>query len=285
MFKNYALDLNGQLVGRIQGANSPIVSPSFADVTDANVTTGDGTTVGNRGLTTTMFRVQGFDCGAGMSRTFYEWIRSATKDMHQNRSVVIYAQDTSTRQFQSVAFRNPTLTEFSLPALNRTSKLPALIETKFRPEFAKLNPLEAKLNRQLESLPHAKPWFVNDFRFVIDGLESDCKRVSTVAPFVFGWSVKPFFVGKENVSILQPTHMKSSILTITLPQANATGFMNWLQDIIKKGTTTTQNQKNALLEYLAPGSKQTYFELKLTNLDISKISNDTKGNSRIEMFY
>ncbi len=85
-----------------------------------------------------------FKCGTGMSREFYNWIDTAIKftsnvDGRKNGAIVHFDYDYN--ELSRLTFHEALVTEFAMPALDASSKDPAMMTVKFKPEWTR-NPID-----------------------------------------------------------------------------------------------------------------------------------------------
>jgi hypothetical protein len=114
-----------------------------------------------------------------------------------------------------------------------------------------------------------KAWTISDFRLTINGLEDDCKHVTQIDSLMLGLKLKNLNMGNSLSTIVGSTDY--SDLAVRLPQVYAKGFYQWLEDFVVKGSNGPQDEKKGQLEFFAPNSSKSYFDLELSGLGIYKM--------------
>jgi len=96
--------------------------------------------IARKHLATVKYEDISFQCGTGMTTTFYDWINTAFNHMSNDagrRTGAINHYDYDYNLLSALEFRNGLITEFGMPALDASSKDAALMTLKFKPEITR----------------------------------------------------------------------------------------------------------------------------------------------------
>lgn len=211
-------------------------------------------------------------CGAGTSRRFYDWVAASFSRSYQRKNGALVKLDFQQVEVARIDFFDALVTEVVLPELDRAEKKAAAILVKIAPERTTLTRGGKHAHVGAFVSPLAKPWFVKDFRLRISGLENECNHVTHVHSLSLTQKVTEVPVGEFRAPYREPTQVESPNLVIGIPEVHASGFFKWFEDFVVRGKSAPSNEKHGTLEYLAPGSSQTYFRFDLRGLGIFKIA-------------
>jgi len=216
-------------------------------------------------------------CGAGMSRDFYDWVSSAFSHTHKRNNGAVNPSPSVTAA-QRREFVDALIAEVILPALDKSVKIPAAMTVTLSPQLARLNPSPAGW----VGTP-SKPWFINDFKLQIDGLEAECKQVASVGAVWVRTQIKPYSIGSSRVAEKLPTSDAFSKITITLPAAAYGVFEKWSRDSVNGGISGSKRKGS--LEYLSAGGGRPYFHVDFSGLGIVALSHTAKGTTAVELYF
>ena len=155
-------------------------------------------------------------------------------------------------------FTNATLTEFTLPALDASSREPARMKLTFQPEAittksgggAKAPALsDAKAKRPLASA----------FRVTIPGV--DCTGVAKVEPITITFKLVSAASGTDRTSQKNIGETVAGDLVLTVADAKAGGFVQWHDQAVVRGDATGA-EKTATVELLTPDLKTAILTLE-----------------------
>lgn len=260
MQNQFSLELNGQPAG-------PVLSVEGGDLSVHSPTRGDPTS--RRGIPVrSSYSDMRLECGMGMSRQFYDWVKTLFALNHQfrNGAVVASSATGSTRK----EFVSALLARVALPELHKATRKPATMT-------ATLSPENVEYRQSASGGPKPAPskgWLASNFRFEIDGMEEECKQVVGVSAVSATAKVTQIDVGKSRTTQRLPVGVGLSPLVLTLPMAGAAAFRQWVNDSTLRGTTASVRKPSGSLEYLSPGG-QPYLRLDLHGL--SPYGFGTKG--------
>lgn len=219
-------------------------------------------------------------CGTGMSKAFYEWITGFIAGRNMRKNGAIVTCDYNYNEISRLEFSNALITEFGMPALDAASKDAAKMTIKFQPEFTRM---QAKTGgatkaggtaKTLLAPKVQKKWLPSNFRLQIDGL--DCTKVNKVEAITVKQKVVGNPVGGTQAYQKEGTSVESPNLVITLPEANAAGFLNWHQQFVASGKNNKASEKTGQLAYLTEDLSETLFTLNFHGLGIFKVTHDKR---------
>ena len=213
--------------------------------------------------------------GIGMSKGFYEWVKSAFDGKYERRNGAVIAANFDYRERARVQFSDALITEVGMPALDAASKDAAKMTVKFAPEITRRSVKSA--GKQLPPPPsgnNQKAWLPSNFRLRIDGLDAACSRVNKIEALTIKQKVTENAVGELRDYEKEPASVEVPNLVITVPESHAKAFYDWHEDFVIKGENTPDREKGGTLEYLANDLKTVLFTLTFSNLGIFKLVPD-----------
>lgn len=216
------------------------------------------------------------DCGAGMSRDFYAWVGGGfTQAAVRAQGVMQPVSATpGARRFE---FTQALIAAVALPKLDKSLKNPAVMTVKFSPDTLR----STSFDPGSRVGPSFKPWFVNDFRLQIDGLEAECKQIASISSVSRKTRISQRAFGNSGVWENVTSGGDVSPIVITLPASASGGFQAWNQSS-NKGAPIWERAGS--LEYLGPGGGRPYFHLDLRHLGITQLNRTPQGTVKIEMY-
>lgn len=210
------------------------------------------------------------ECGAGMERTFFDWIQDTLTHKFTRKSGAISFLDSNYQEHSRLEFSNALLTRVSFPALDAASKDAVTMTVKLSPEYTR----RQKGNGQGRSAPVGSKgqgaWTPANFRLQIDGL--DCTHVNKVEPLIVTTAVAENMVGELRDYQKGPAHLEVPDLVLTLSESQAATFYAWHEDFVIKGMNGPEYEKNGTLEFLSPNKNDVLLTLQFKNLGIFKLA-------------
>ena len=205
--------------------------------------------------------------GAGMSKGFYDWIKSTFAMSPERKNGAIVVADFSYKELTRVTFINALITEIGMPALDAGSKDPAKMTIKFAPEATR------RSDKGGGSVPSGagakqKMWTPANFRLTIPGL--DCTKVNKIEALTIKQAIIGNAVGELRSQQKEPAAIDFPNLVVTLPDGFAKDWYDWHEDFVIKGNNT--KEKSGFLEYLTPDLKTVIFKLDFDGIGIFKLS-------------
>ena len=250
----FALEIDGIAAGWMKSAEG---GHATSDVVTEDI---GGTLFAKKHIAGVKYEDFSINCGTGMSKGFYEWIKASFDHKPFRKNGAIHVADYDYKEMNTLAFSNALITEVGFPACDASSKDPAFMALKFAPEVTRFGqgsgkPLDPGAKIQ-------KKWLPANFRLTIDGL--DCTRVNKIEAITVKQSVV------ERLGQIEPTKLEYPNLVVTLPESSAKTFYDWHEDFVIKGNNSDASEKTGSLEYLTPDLKDVLFTLTFSNLGIFK---------------
>ena len=213
------------------------------------------------------------NCGAGMSKGFYGWIKDSFDHKSSRKNGAIVTADYNYKEHSRLTFTNALITEVGFPALDASSKDAATMTIKFAPEYTRQTfaPDGPSISGKYDIKPEVqKKWLASNFRLKIDGL--DCTRVNKVEAITVKQKVVENPVGEPRDYEKEPAHLEIPNLVITLAESHAKEFFDWHEDFVIKGNNGQDKEKGGSLEFLTPNLSETLFTITFENLGIFKLT-------------
>ncbi len=260
----YAIEIDGMIAGWVQSVEG---GHATSDV--VNEKTGPP----QKHIAGVKYEDITVNCGAGMSKAFYEWIKAAFDGQYARKNGVIVACDYDYREVSRLEWFNGVISEVGLPALDAASKDAARMTIKIKPEYTRTATAQGGARATLPKSQAVvqKKWLPSNFRLEIGGL--DCRRVNKIEAIVLGQQagnpagqVRSYQQGQGNRAI--------SNLVVTLPESDAAAWETWHKSFVISGKSGQGSQKTGQLAYLTPDLRETLFTLSFFNLGIFKITPD-----------
>ncbi len=206
-------------------------------------------------------------CGTGMSKAFYNWIKASFDNKFERHSGSVRALN-NRGEGTALDFTNALLTEIGMPALDAASKDAAKMTLKFKPETTRMKATTGFS----QGAKAQKQWLPSNFRLEIDGI--DCTKVNKIDAI----TVKQAFVedpvgGLRDVT-REPAYLEIPNLRVELPLGSGDTWFQWLEDFVVKGNNGDDKERGGSLTYLAPDNTSPLFVLTFKHLGIFKVAPD-----------
>jgi len=218
-----------------------------------------------------------FKAGAGMSKEFYEWMKTGfnhTSTKRGREDGAIIQADYDYNEVTRLTWTEGMVTEFGMPALDAASKDAALMSIKFRPETTRRTwGAGGKVTFASDS-KKAKQWLPSNFKLRIDGLDNGCMKVNKIEALTIKQKVTENAIGEHRDYQIEGTSVEVPNLVITTSESHADDFYKWHEDFVIKGKNGEEYEKTASLEYLTSDLLTVLFTLNFKHLGIFKISPD-----------
>lgn len=212
-------------------------------------------------------------CGAGMSKSIYDWIKTGfnqTSNQAGRRNGAIIQADYDSNEISRLSWLNGLMTEFGMPALDAASKDAAKMSIKFAPETTKRTTGAGGKATMPNNNKQAKLWTASNFRLKIDGM--DCSRVSKIEALTVKQKTVENAVGELRDYEKEPASVEVPNLVITIAESHSKEFYDWHDDFVIKGHNDQDREKGGSLEYLSSNLGQVLFTLNFKQLGIFKIT-------------
>jgi len=151
-------------------------------------------------LGTLKYEEVSFKAGAGMSKEFYEWIKTGFNQTSHTRGRedgAIIQADYDYNEVSRLTWTEGIITEFGMPALDAASKDNALMSLKFAPETTRKTwGSGGKVTFSSDS-KKAKQWLPSNFKLRIDGLDKGCMKVNKIEALTVKQKVTENAIGEQ----------------------------------------------------------------------------------------
>jgi hypothetical protein len=265
MEQNYLLELEGKSAGRFFAFTGGTIQ---ADVVTLGAFQGS---IRPKQIGSVKYQDMVLTCGTGMSRGFYEWVGTSFGGAATRRNGAVVALDRKQKPIARLEFKEALVTSLVLPGLDRSANKEAFLTVSISPEMTTPTKAEASAKLGVYVSTLQKAWNVGSFRLRIDGLETDCARVTHVGSLKLGQKITTFDVGDSRNPTKEPTTTEYPNLFVRLPEMSADGFYKWHDDFVVNGNNSSAFEKKGTLEFFAPNSTKAYFGLKFAGLGIFQI--------------
>lgn len=222
-----------------------------------------------------------FKCGTGMSKDFYDWIDTAikfTNNTNGRKDGAIVHFDYDYNELSRLTFFQGLVTEFGMPALDASSKDPAQMSIKFKPEWTRKTFSGGGKKSSTNVKPDVqKKWLPSNFRlrFTNDSsFDTVLAKVNKIEALTVKQKVVENAIGELRDYQQEPASIEFPNLVITFAESHADPFYRWHEQFVIKGVNGDDQEKTALLEYLTPDLSTVLFTLTLEHCGVFKLSPD-----------
>jgi hypothetical protein len=223
-----------------------------------------------------------------MSRPWYDWIKATIDMKYVRKGGAVLFLDFSNKEISRLNFFNALITEIGFPALDGSSKDPAMMTIKFAPEYTRYTAGSAKALSS--SSPGQKTFGLNaaNFRLTIAGLEQATQRVTRIEAMAVKQKVVEQAVSQGRDVQKQPGGMEFPNLVITLSEGHAGPFYAWHEDFVIKGLNSQDRERNGTIELLTPNLQEVPVTIYLMNMGIYKLAKEVDAAgmpvAKVEMY-
>ena len=263
----YALELDGSFAGWLASAEGGAAVGEVVEETDP---TNDGAAEGHvikKHIAGVKYEDITVNCGTGMSKAFYEWIKASFDRKSTRKDGAIHAADFDSNIISTLDFHQALISEIGFPALDASSKDAAKMTLKFKPETTRHRFTVGSLVASEKQ--KQKQWLTSNFRLRIDGLEKACSKVNKIDALTIKQSFVPADDGR--VDQKEPGKLEFPNLKLSLSEGQSDDFYQWHEDFVIKGNNSDKEERAGKLEFLDPANKP-LFTLSLSNLGIFKVA-------------
>lgn len=210
------------------------------------------------------------NCGVGMSRGFYEWIRASLDRQYPRKNGAIAVCDYDSKEISRLEWTQGLISEVGFPALDAASKDAAKMTVKITPESTRSVKGSGRIAAAAKLQAAQKKWVPANFRLQIGTL--DCTRVNKIEALTIKQKVVENPVGEMRNYQKEPANAEVPNLAITLPEEHAAAFDAWHKSFVIQGKDSQGSKKNGQLDYLTPDLREVLFTLTFKNLGIFKLT-------------
>jgi hypothetical protein len=208
-------------------------------------------------------------CGTGMSKSFYDWIKTTIEKGRVPKNGAIVAFDYNGRQVSRLEWSNGLITEVGFPACDASSKDAARITVKITPVATRMVSAQSAVG---SGMAMQKRWSPANFRAQISGCPTACSHVSMIDAIVLKVA-SASNVGPTRSYQASGLRLEIPNLTLTIPESEAAELYKWHEDfVIKGGSSNAANEKSGTLEYLTPDMRSSLFTLSFAGLGIFRLA-------------
>jgi phage tail-like protein len=214
------------------------------------------------------------NCGTGMSKAFYEWIKASFDRQHKRNDGAIHACDYDGNIVSSLDFYHGLISEVGFPALDAASKDAAKMTIKIASEYTRHKKGSGKVDPSGYSLGKGeqKKWLPSNFRLTIAGLT--CTHVNKIEALVLKQKVIDHAIGEKRDYEKEPANLETPNLVVTFSEHTADDWYKFHEDFVIKGNNGQDKEKTGTLEYLTSDLSKTLFKLDFQGLGIFKLTPD-----------
>jgi hypothetical protein len=243
----FALELDGQMVGFLDAVSGGGVK---AEVIDERMEPGG---LLRKRLGPPRAQEIALQVGLAMDPAFYRWIAQTWEagsppSPGVTRNGAVLELDDSGAVRARREFVNARLTEVTVPALDVAEKKPGSLTVKILPESVRFVKREgARLESGLLR-PDARVWMPCNFRVLLDGLEET--RITRVEAFTVKTVASRNALKGTREGCPYTTLTPS--LSLTLTEATADPWFDWLEAFTLQGSREPEQEKNGVILLLSP---------------------------------
>jgi phage tail-like protein len=253
----FALDIGGVPAGWIESAEG---GHATSDVVTEKV----GVNVPRKNMGTVVYEPITINCGVGMSRSFYEWIKESI-GMSRPQDGAVHICDYDGNVKSTLEFHKALITEIGFPALDAGSKDTAKMTIKLAPEFTRMLTGPGKKIALSSDAAKQKRWLPSNFKLEIPGV--DCTRVSRIDAITIKQTV-----GAQRGGIRGgPANLEPPNLVATVEESHADGFSKWMMSS-SRNPSLPDNKKPGQLEFLSADLREALFTLRFPDLTIRRLT-------------
>jgi phage tail-like protein len=244
----YGIEIDGIMAGWVESVEG---GHSTSDVVNEKV---GASSIQQKHIAGVKYEDITVNCGTGMSKAFYEWIKSMSDGRPLRKNGAIVACDFNFKEVSRTEWTGGIITEVGLPALDAASRDAARMTVKIAPESTRVVKGSGKSATGSQARVQKK-WLPSNFRLDISGL--DCRRVNKIEAITLK--------AKTTANRAAPN------LVVTLSESDAAGWNTWQKSSI---SGRGGNSRSGRLAFLAPDLREELFTLTFYNLGISKLTPD-----------
>ncbi len=229
-----------------------------------------------KNITTISYEDMTVEVGMGMSKGMYEWIRAAFDMGHVKKSGEVHALDFDMNSKSIRQFRDTQITEVTLPACDGSSKDPAYMTIKMKPEEIIYTPgTGSQVTGKIA--PATKKWLCSNFRFELGDLPTS--RVAKVDSFTWKLAIAKDEVGQFRIPTLHACKVEVPNLKVTMSMADSKLWEDWHRSFLIDGNCGEDAELSGSITYLAPDLKEELGRIDLMNVGILSMQTaDSEAN-------
>jgi len=261
----YGIELDGQFAGWIESAEG---GDATSDVVLEKVGPDN---IQHKHLAGAKYEEITLNCGIGMSRGFYDWIKASFDKKFMRKNGAIIVSDYNFKPISRLQWTNGLITEVGFPACDAGGKDAPKMTIKIAPEFTRMG-AAAQGALHTPSQMVQKRWLPANFRLDIAGCKTACSHVNKIEAIALKIVTTANQVGVTRDYEVVRAHFDVPNLAITTAEAQAAEFYQWHQDFVIQGHNTRDKERGGTLEFLAPDLRELLFTLTFRGLGIFKLA-------------
>ena len=214
------------------------------------------------------------NCGTGMSKAFYDWIKASFDRKHVRYDGAIHACDFDGNIVSTLDFFHGLISEVGFPALDAASKDAAKMTLKIASEYTRHKKGSGKADPSGYSLGKGeqKKWSPANFRLTIQGVT--CTHVNKIEAITLKQKIIDHAIGEKRDYEKEPANLETPNLVVTFSEHTADDWYDWHKSFVIDGKYGQDQEKTATLEYLTSDLSTTLFKLDFHGLGIFKLTPD-----------
>jgi hypothetical protein len=280
---NFSLELDGANVGFLKSFEG-----GFARGEVVSVAGGPGAPV-KKQIGPYHYEPMVMECEMAMARPIYDWVSATLGGKFQRKNGAVITANFDYKEKSRLQFNQALISEIGFPAMDGASRDAAYLTLKLVPEMAvPLAGSDARIKADLGD-KKIQASLASNFRLTIAGL--DCKRVSRIEAFTIKSVMRQDKVGNQREITTNAVGLEIPNLSISVAEIDAGGFYAWFQDMVIKGNSGDNNERQGTLEFLSRDMSSTLMTLRFANLGIfgftpekSNASTDQIRRVRIDLY-
>jgi hypothetical protein len=217
------------------------------------------------------FKIQ---VGMAMSKPFYDWMADFFAGRPTRKNGAILAADFYYAERARREFSEALISSVDIPKLDGSDKNSAYMTVTVAPEkmvFKKGDGQKLKFEHDDQI---AKLWTACNFRFSIDGLHDNMRRVTKIDGFSVKQRVVEHHVGGQLAPIKVPSRVEWPNITFYVPEADAQPIIaEYMKHAADGNPQKADNQRNGLIETF-DNSNQTLFNILLKGVQLKSVTPD-----------
>ena len=217
--------------------------------------------------------------GLSMGQPVKDWIDASLSMNYMRKSGELKAADFKRETRHIREFKDALLTGITFPACDGAAKDAAFMTLKFSPWIVRNKKGDgSKVDNPADMAQ--KLWHPTDFRFVVDGLDKACSKVSKVDAIEVKQTVVSDSIGQERDYMKEPGQIQFPNIKCTLSEEYSHDFFAWHEDFIINGNNEEEKHKSGSIVYLNRNRTKELLTLTLSGLGIFKIDAAPRENNK-----
>lgn len=159
--------------------------------------------------------------GMSMSEPFYKWIENFFTGVPDRKNGAIIAADFYYKERARRTFKEALIKDITFPKMQADDKNAAYMNISLAVEEIVFTAGDGNVLAQEPGMEAQKSWKSNNFRFVLDGFEAACKRVTKIDAFTIKQNIIEHNVGGRQSAVKVPGGVEFPNLVFYVPEVDA----------------------------------------------------------------